>query len=141
MSINLFASPKQGRNNTVSELADFFDLGGEMFKAILRLMICFLAVITLVWSSPALAEGNTANGEAIFKANCAACHVGGKNLVNPTKTLKKEDLEKYGMNSFDAIKNQIIKGKAAMPSFLGKLDDQQIEDVAAYVLAQAEKGW
>jgi len=28
-----------------------------------------------------------------------------------------------------------------MPAFLGRLDEQQIEDVASYVLAQAEKGW
>ncbi|NJL20250.1 MAG: cytochrome C6, partial [Leptolyngbyaceae cyanobacterium SM1_3_5] len=37
--------------------------------------------------------------------------------------------------------NQILNGKNAMPAFKGRLKPEQIEDVAAYVLAQAEKGW
>jgi cytochrome c6 len=28
-----------------------------------------------------------------------------------------------------------------MPAFKGRLTDQQIEDVATYVLSQADKGW
>jgi cytochrome c6 len=28
-----------------------------------------------------------------------------------------------------------------MPAFKGRLTDAQIEDVATYVLAQADKGW
>ncbi|WP_017307094.1 cytochrome c6 PetJ [Spirulina subsalsa] len=104
-------------------------------------IVLLLAITTLSFAHPALAQGNPANGAGLFQANCAACHLGGKNVVNPAKTLQKSDLEKYGMLSLEAIKTQITKGKAAMPAFLGKLNEQQIEDVAAYVLAQAEKGW
>ena len=88
---------------------------------------------------PAFADA--ANGAKIFSANCAACHAGGGNVVNAAKTLKKSDLEKYSMASLDAIKTQIINGKNAMPAFKGRLTDQQIEDVARYVLEQADKGW
>jgi len=45
------------------------------------------------------------------------------------------------MYSLEKIIYQVNKGKAAMPAFLERLDEQQIEDVASYVLAQAEKGW
>ncbi|NJK38736.1 MAG: c-type cytochrome [Oscillatoriales cyanobacterium RM1_1_9] len=89
----------------------------------------------------ALAEGNPENGAKIFAANCAACHAGGGNVVMGNKTLKKDALAQYNMASLDAITNQVMKGKNAMPKFLGRLNAQQIEDVATYVLAQSEKGW
>lgn len=109
-------------------------------KKIISLVLLAVSVLVFNFSSPAIA-GDLANGAKVFTANCAACHAGGMNVVNSTKTLQKADLEKYGMNSLEAITAQIQKGKNAMPAFLGRLDDQQIEDVATYVLAEAEKGW
>ena len=83
--------------------------------------------------------GDIAAGSQIFAQNCAACHINGGNVVNGAKTLKKADLEKYDMYSTDKIITQVKKGKMAMPSFLGRLSDAQIEDVAAYVFDQADK--
>jgi len=108
-----------------------------------RLLCLILSTIVLTINflvAPALAE-DLGNGAKVFSANCAACHMGGNNLVNAAKTLKKSDLEKYEMTSLEAIKTQVIKGKAAMPAFGGRLSPQQIEDVAAYVLDQADAGW
>ena len=45
------------------------------------------------------------------------------------------------MNSLEAIVYQVVNGKNAMPAFKGRLSDAQIEDVATYVLSQAESGW
>jgi cytochrome c6 len=98
------------------------------------------AVLSLALSRPALAA-DTANGAKMFSANCAACHAGGRNVIMADKTLKKEALEKYNMNSLEAIVYQVTNGKNAMPAFKGRLNNQQIEDVANYVLEQAEKGW
>lgn len=109
-----------------------------------RLAIALLGIILGIWmlgTTPALAEADLAKGAQVFSSNCAACHIGGGNLVNPTKTLQKADLEQYQMNSIDAIKNQVINGKLGMPAFEGRLATDQIEAVAAYVLDQAEKGW
>ena len=50
-------------------------------------------------------------------------------------------MEKYGMNSKEAIIQQVLNGKSAMPAFRGRLDSQQIEDVATYVLEKAATGW
>nr|7Y7A_G7 Chain G7, Cytochrome c6 [Porphyridium purpureum]7Y7A_Go Chain Go, Cytochrome c6 [Porphyridium purpureum] len=81
------------------------------------------------------------HGEQIFTANCSACHAGGNNVIMPEKTLKKDALEANGMNSVSAITNQVTNGKNAMPAFGGRLADNDIEDVANYVLAQSVKGW
>ncbi|NJN76092.1 MAG: c-type cytochrome [Synechococcaceae cyanobacterium RL_1_2] len=73
--------------------------------------------------------------------NCAACHTGGRNAVNPQKTLSKEDLTKWDMFDLEKIKAQVTNGKAAMPKFGGKLSEEEIDAVANYVLSQAEAGW
>lgn len=109
-------------------------------KKLLSIILLVVTVVTFTLARPALA-GDAANGAKIFSANCAACHAGGNNVVNAAKTLKKADLEKYTMNSVDSIKTQVTKGKNAMPAFAGRLKDAQIDDVAAYVLEQSEKGW
>ena len=109
-------------------------------KRIISLLLLGITIFTFAFSSPALAA-DTVNGAKIFSANCAACHAGGRNLVQAQKTLKKGDLEKYGMYSQEAIISQVTKGKNAMPAFGGRLKPEQIEDVAAYVIAQADKGW
>lgn len=109
-------------------------------KKILGLILLLITVVSFSFASPALA-GDAAKGAAIFSANCASCHMGGKNVVNPAKTLQKEDLEKYGMYDLESIKTQVTNGKGAMPAFASRLSAEDIENVAAYVLAQADKGW
>ncbi len=106
----------------------------------LVMMILSLAIAVGGMTPRALAS-DLANGAKVFSANCAACHTGGLNVVMPMKSLKKEALEKYGMNSAEAIISQVINGKGAMPKFSGRLTEAQWADVADYVLAQAEKGW
>jgi len=87
---------------------------------------------------------NAANieaGEQIFNANCAACHAGGNNAIITEKTLKKDVLAANSMDSVDAITTQVTNGKGAMPAFGGRLEADDIENVANYVLSQSEKGW
>jgi len=112
----------------------------QSMKKFLAFVLVAVMTVFLSFNSPALA-GNAASGAKIFSAICASCHLGGGNIVRPNKSLKKSDLERYGNNSLEAIVNQVTKGKGAMPAFRGRLTDQQIEDVAAYVLEKAEKGW
>ncbi|UNU26964.1 cytochrome c6 PetJ [Microcoleus vaginatus] len=109
-------------------------------KRLLSIALLAIAIFTVGFGRPALA-GDAANGAKIFSSNCAACHIGGGNVVMAMKTLKKEALEKYSMNSLEAISTQVAKGKNAMPAFGAKLKPQQIEDVATYVLSQSEKDW
>ncbi|MBE9230408.1 c-type cytochrome [Cuspidothrix issatschenkoi LEGE 03284] len=106
-------------------------------KKIISVLLLGIAILTFAFSDMALA----ADGAALFSANCAQCHARGKNLVNPSKSLKKTDLEKYEMYSSEAIIAQITKGKGAMPAFGKKLKADEIQSIAAYVLEQAENGW
>ncbi len=108
-------------------------------KKILSVLLLGIAIFTFAFSSSALADA--ANGAKLFSSNCASCHAGGKNLVQAQKTLKKDALEKYGMNSAEAIIAQVTNGKNAMPAFKGRLKSNQIEDIAAYILEQADKDW
>ena len=104
------------------------------FFSILALMIS----ITLISFSHNAYAGE---GEQIFGANCAVCHSGGNNAIIQDKTLKKDVLAMNEMNSVDAIVNQVTNGKGAMPAFGGRLSEENIQDVANYVLSQAEAGW
>ncbi len=108
-----------------------------------KLLSAILLVVTLVATAfchPALAA-DIQNGAKIFQGNCSACHIGGGNVVIVNKTLKKEALVKYGKYSSEAIQMQVTQGRNAMPAFGGRLSEAQIENVAAYVLQQADNGW
>ena len=94
-----------------------------------------IAVETVAMATP------NPEGGRLFSQNCAACHAGGRNLVNPMKTLQKQILQKYSMYSKNAIAYQVTNGKNAMPAFGSRLSSGQIEHLAEYVLAQADKGW
>ncbi|NJN58427.1 MAG: c-type cytochrome [Leptolyngbyaceae cyanobacterium SL_5_9] len=111
----------------------------KLFFAVL--LAIALTCFSSAFSYSAALAADLANGAKVFTTNCAACHAGGGNVVNRAKTLKQEALEQYEMASLEAIQHQVKNGKNAMPAFGGRLTDQQIEDVAAYVLDQAEKGW
>ncbi len=99
-----------------------------------------LAFVMLALSSPACSADLIA-GEQVFSANCSACHAGGNNAIMSEKTLKKDALEDNSMNSIEAITTQVKNGKNAMPAFGGRLADEDIDNVANYVLNQSEQGW
>lgn len=109
-------------------------------RRLLLLVLLVFAAFTLEVHRPVLAV-EVGNGAKIFSANCSACHIGGGNIIIANKTLKKEALEKYEMGSIEAIVNQVQNGKSAMPAFRGRLSEEEIEDVASYVLEKAEQGW
>lgn len=110
-------------------------------KRIIVAVVCILSLALFALPSSAIAEGDAGAGAAVFSANCAACHSGGLNVVNAKKTLQKEALEMYGKDTPEAIIKQVTKGNGAMPGFGGRLPVADIENVAAYVLSQADKGW
>lgn len=110
-------------------------------RTLLTTVLMTLALMLVPLTQPAFADADIAVGAKVFAANCASCHIGGKNVVNAAKTLKKEALAQYAMNSSEAIVTQVTNGKGAMPKFKGRLTDDQIQSVTAYVLAQSEKGW
>lgn len=104
-------------------------------------LLLFIVSIFLIDLAPEAYAADLQAGEQVFSANCSACHAGGNNAIMPEKTLKKNALEENSMNSIAAITTQVTNGKNAMPAFGGKLADDDIENVANYVLSQSEQGW
>ena len=110
-----------------------------------RLLSLIALCLALVLGATPSFAADADHGAQIFSANCAACHMGGGNVVNAERTLKKEALEAYLTNYSagheEAIQYQVTNGKNAMPAFGGKLSETDISDVAAYVIEQSDKGW
>jgi len=104
-----------------------------------------LALLITLFAPVRVFAADAAHGAQIFSANCAACHIGGGNVVNGQRTLQQSDLDAYLMGYGEgheaAIVTQVTNGKNAMPAFGGKLSDTDIADVAAYVEQQAGNGW
>lgn len=109
-------------------------------KKLLSIALMAITFVTVTFSSPAMAADAGA-GAGVFNANCAVCHMGGNNTVNPAKTLKQDDLSANGKDTAAAIVTQVTNGNGAMPAFSGTLSASDIENVAAYVLGQASSGW
>jgi cytochrome c6 len=84
---------------------------------------------------------NLEKGKNLFHLNCIACHQNGENLIIPEKNLKKEILQANGIYSLDAIKYQVLNGKNGMPAFGGRLKEEDIEEIANYVMSSAEKNF
>jgi cytochrome c6 len=76
-------------------------------------------------------------GENIFLRNCNVCHNQGSNIIIPEKNLKIETLRANGMDNLDAIIYQVINGKNGMPAFGGRLKEDEIENVANYILEKS----
>ena len=98
-------------------------------------------------SSPVMAIENSAleRGEQIFNSNCAACHMGGGNVIRANRTLKISDLndhlEAYKSTPLEALEHEIEDGLNAMPGYADKLTEEEIVAVATYVEQRAELGW
>jgi cytochrome c6 len=84
---------------------------------------------------------NLEESENLFIKNCIICHQGGNNIIIPEKNLKKENLEANGMNSVEAITYQVRNGKNGMPAFGDRLKNEEIQQIAAYILEQSNQNF
>jgi cytochrome c6 len=83
-----------------------------------------------------------ADGAADFKAKCAMCHgADGSGNTATGKALKVRDLASPDVQSqTDAqITDIVTNGKNKMPAYKGKLTDDQIKGLVAYVRGLAKK--
>jgi mono/diheme cytochrome c family protein len=76
-------------------------------------------------------QGNATAGKAVYEANgCGGCHVleaaGSSGNVGPNLDSAKPD--------FELVVDRVTNGKGVMPSFGGELSEQEINDVAAFVV-------
>lgn len=118
-------------------------------KNLKKILTAFLLILTLgfveIATNSQIAIADTATNPTtaaeVFSANCAGCHINGSNIIRRGKNLKQKALKKYGMDSIANISNLVTNGKGIMPAYKDRLSEQQIIDVSAYVLSQAETDW
>ena len=112
----------------------------DVFKAAAP---AFTAAAVLAASPMSAFAGDVGAGEQVFSGNCAACHAGGQNVIMPEKTLEQSALEQYLDGGFNegAVVKQVTNGKNAMPAFGGRLSDNDIKNVASYVITTSSAGW
>jgi mono/diheme cytochrome c family protein len=77
------------------------------------------------------AQGNATAGKAVYEANgCGGCHAleaaGSSGNVGPNLDSAKPD--------FELVVDRVTNGKGVMPSFGGELSEQEIKNVAAFVV-------
>ena len=95
------------------------------FRSVLLVAI----LISLVCSNVAFAQ----SGADVYKTKCAMCHGPDGKKENPgmgVKALTSADIR--GKSEADLIAS-VSKGKGKMPGYAGKLTDDQIKQVVAYV--------
>lgn len=84
---------------------------------------------------------NLEKGKKLFFSNCDVCHHNGTNLILSEKDLSKENLELNGMNNKESITYQIINGKNGMPAFGGRIQENEVEEIADFLLETTFKSY
>ena len=85
---------------------------------------------------PSEPAGDAAAGEAVFaSAGCGGCHVleaaGSTGAVGPNLDESQPPA--------DLVVERVTNGMGAMPAFADQLDEQEIQDVAAYVVESTQE--
>jgi cytochrome c6 len=110
----------------------------------LQRLLIFLVTVFWAWTialpTPVLAA-NVTNAPKLFEFHCSGCHVNGGNIVRRGKNLKLKTLEKNGVATIAAIETLVTNGKGNMSAYRDRLTPEEIQQVSAYVLEQANQDW
>lgn len=80
-------------------------------------------------------KGEKVDGKKEFNEHCAACHPGGKNIVNPKKTLSKASLTANGVKTEKDIIAKMRNPGPGMTKFDAKaVPDNEAKAIAEYIL-------
>jgi mono/diheme cytochrome c family protein len=94
-----------------------------------------LAVIVIALPCAAAAADDAAvrKGAKVYQNNCSTCH--GDDLQNNSGIAF--DLRRLHADEHERFVNSVLHGKNVMPSWEGKLSDDQLESLWAYIRANA----
>lgn len=98
-----------------------------------KTLVLTLGILFVLAAVPSLLA---ADAPAVFKAKCAACHgADGKGQTAVGKTMKIRDFHSADVQKqSDADLTKIIEsGKGKMPSFKGKLTNEEVASVVKYI--------
>ena len=92
-------------------------------------------VLPAVISRAAADDEAAARGERLYNKDCATCH--GDDLQNNSGIAF--DLRRLKADEHGRFVNSVLHGKNAMPSWQGVLTPPQLEDLWAYIRANANQ--
>jgi cytochrome c6 len=96
--------------------------------------VAFAAIlIALPCATRAADEAAVRKGAKIYENNCSTCH--GDDLRNNSGIAF--DLRRLRADERARFVNSVLHGKNVMPSWEGKLSDDQLESLWAYIRANA----
>lgn len=104
-------------------------------KRVSKLAVVIALAVLGVGIAAAQSSG-AEKGAQVFKTKCAMCHgQDGKGQTAMGKANNLKDLASSDVqNVHDSeLKNIIENGKGKMPAYKGKLTDEQVEQVVAYI--------
>jgi cytochrome c6 len=88
-----------------------------------------LALLALLFASPTLAQG--ADGQALFLANCSACHQAtGLGIKGAFPALAGDAFVKGDPTGVVAT---VLNGRGGMPTFKADLSDDKVAAILTYV--------
>lgn len=109
------------------------------------LLLLALALAALLWSPPAWGAGPDPvvlqRGARLFDNHCAGCHLNGGNVIRRSKTLRRQDLLREGVQNAADVARIAANGKGQMSGYGKVLGDGGADAVGAWVWKQAEMGW
>jgi mono/diheme cytochrome c family protein len=106
-------------------------LASKSLASAIRLLATSLMVLAV---SQARAEDSpVSKGERLYDKNCSQCH--GDNLQNNSSLAF--DLRRLRQDEYSRFVESVLHGKRAMPSWQGALTTEQIQNIWAYVRANA----
>jgi mono/diheme cytochrome c family protein len=104
------------------------------------IVFLLLAVLGAGWVLSAAEAGpNLVNGKNVYVGMCTRCHgVSGKGDGPKAETLDKEPTDftnkkRMGEVTDAQLKQIVLEGKPSMPSYKGKMSDEDLDDVIAYI--------
>jgi cytochrome c6 len=81
------------------------------------------------------------SASALFKQECAGCHVNGGNIIRRGKNLKQRALQRYRVDSIEAIATLITNGRGLMSAYGDRLSTEDIDLLANYVWERSQQNW
>jgi len=95
--------------------------------------VVFAGALVALPAAAAADDAAVGKGAKVYERNCSNCH--GDELQNNSGIAF--DLRRLHADEHARFVNSVLRGKNAMPSWEGKLDSDQIENLWAYIRAHA----
>ena len=108
---------------------------GEM-KTLTKVGV-FVVSMCLVLPAAGLnaAEKKESAGAKLFQEKCAACHPDGGNIIKPSMTLRKKDMNANGIKTAEDIIAKMRNPGPGMTRFDAKaISDKDAKEIAQYIL-------